>query len=112
MQITIREVGRVLVLELTGKITLGEGGEDLKDAVNCLISEGKVRLILNMKDVPYVDNAGLGEIVRSYTTAVSNCGMIKLLNPSKRITDLLSITKLLTVFEIFDDETDAIKSFE
>ena len=111
MQITERSVGDVMVLDVEGKITLGEGDEQLKDKVNSLVNQGRRKILLNFGEVPYVDSAGLGEIVRTYTTVSRQGGSLKLLSLTKRITDLLAITKLLTVFETFDTESDAIKSF-
>jgi anti-sigma B factor antagonist len=111
MQIDQRQVGDVTILDLKGKITLGEGDELLKDKVNSLVNQGHKKIVLNLADVPYIDSAGLGEIVRTYTTVSRQGGSLKLLNLTKRITDLLAITKLLTVFETFDAEADAIKSF-
>ena len=112
MQIDERVVDGVTILDLKGKMTLGEGDELLKDKVNSLLSQGIKKIILNLADVPYVDSAGLGEIVRTFTTVSRQGGSLKLLNLTKRITDLLSITKLLTVFETFDSEPDALKSFQ
>ena len=111
MHIEERSVGDVVVLDLKGKITLGEGDELLKDKVNSLVNQGRRKILLNFGEVPYVDSAGLGEIVRTYTTVSRQGGSLKLLSLTKRITDLLAITKLLTVFETFDTESDAIKSF-
>jgi len=111
MQIEERNVGDVVVLDLKGKITLGEGDELLKDKVNSLVNQGIKKIILNLADVPYIDSAGLGEVVRTYTTVSRQGGSLKLLNLTKRITDLLSITKLLTVFETFDSENEAVRSF-
>src|SRR5262249_53690684 len=111
MHIDQRPVGDVVVLDLKGKITLGEGDELLKDKVNSLLNQGQRKLVLNLGGVPYIDSAGLGEIVRTYTTVSRQGGSLKLLNLTKRITDLLSITKLLTVFETFDSEDEAIRSF-
>ena len=111
MQIEERAVGDVVVLDLKGKITLGEGDELLKDKVNSLVNQGHRKIILNLADVPYIDSAGLGEVVRTYTTVSRQGGSLKLLNLTKRITDLLSITKLLTVFETFDSENEAVRSF-
>ena len=111
MQIEERVVGDVVVLDLKGKITLGEGDELLKDKVNSLVNQGYKKIVLNLGGVPYIDSAGLGEVVRTYTTVSRQGGSLKLLNLTKRITDLLSITKLLTVFETFDSEQDAIRSF-
>jgi anti-sigma B factor antagonist len=111
MQIDQRAVGDVVVLDLKGRVTMGEGDELLKDKVNSLVNQGHKKIVLNLAGVPYVDSAGLGEIVRTYTTVSRQGGSLKLLNLTKRITDLLSITKLLTVFETFDSENDAIRSF-
>jgi anti-sigma B factor antagonist len=111
MQIEERAVDDVTVLDLKGRVTLGEGDELLKDKVNSLLNQGRRKLVLNLAEVPYVDSAGLGEIVRTYTTVSRQGGSLKLLNLTKRIADLLSITKLLTVFETFESEADAVKSF-
>ena len=111
MQIDERIVDGVTVLDLKGKMTLGEGDELLKDKINSLLQQDKKQLLLNLENVPYIDSAGLGEIVRTYTTVSRQGGKLKLLNLTKRITDLLSITKLLTVFETFDSENDAVRSF-
>ncbi len=111
MQIEERIVGDVVVLDLKGKITLGGGDELLKDKVNSLVNQGHKKIVLNLADVPYIDSAGLGEVVRTYTTVSRQGGSLKLLNLTKRITDLLSITKLLTVFETFDSENEAVRSF-
>ena len=111
MQITERQIGDVMILDLKGKITLGEGDELLKDKVNSIVSQGRRKIVLNLAEVPYLDSAGLGEVVRAYTTVSRQGGSLKLLNLTKRITDLLSITKLLTVFDTFDSEDEAVKSF-
>ena len=111
MQIDERSAGDVTVLDLKGRMTMGEGDELLKDKVNSLILQGRKKLVLNLADVPYVDSAGLGEIVRTYTTVTKQGGNLKLANLTKRITDLLSITKLLTVFDTYDSEADAVRSF-
>jgi len=111
MQIEERSAGDVTVLDLKGKMTLGEGDELLRDKINSLIQQGRRKVVLNLEDVPYIDSAGLGEIVRTYTTISRHGGSLKLLNLTKRITDLLSITKLLTVFDTYDSEADAVRSF-
>jgi len=111
MQIEERAVGDVLILDVKGRITLGEGDELLKDKVNSLLNQGQKKIVLNLAAVPYIDSAGLGEIVRTYTTVSRQGGNLKLLNLTKRITDLLSITKLLTVFETYESENDAVQSF-
>jgi anti-sigma B factor antagonist len=111
MQIEERPVGEVIVLDLKGKVTLGDGDQLLKDKVNSLVNQGRRKILLNLEGVPYIDSAGLGEIVRTYTTVSRQGGSLKLVNLTKRITDLLSITKLLTVFETFDSESEAVQSF-
>jgi anti-sigma B factor antagonist len=111
MQIDERATGDVKILDMKGRVTLGEGDELLKDKINSLLNQGHRKIILNLADVPYIDSAGLGEIVRTYTTVSRQGGSLKLLNLTKRITDLLSITKLLTVFETFDSEDEAVRSF-
>jgi anti-sigma B factor antagonist len=111
MQIEQRNSNDVIILDLRGKITLGEGDELLKDKVNSLLNQGHRKIVLNLAEVPYIDSAGLGEVVRTYTTVSRQGGSLKLLNLTKRITDLLSITKLLTVFETFDSESEAVRSF-
>ncbi|MBI3262052.1 MAG: STAS domain-containing protein [Acidobacteria bacterium] len=104
MQIQEKTVGDVTILDLKGKMTLGEGDELLKEKINGLIQGGKKKLVLNLEGVPYVDSAGLGELVRTYTTVSRQGGSLKLLNLTKRIQDLLAITKLLTVFDTFDTD--------
>ena len=111
MEIDERPTGEVMILDLKGKLTIGEGDELLKDKVSSLIQQGHRKLLLNLDGVPYVDSAGLGEIVRTYTTVSRQGGKLKLLNLTKRIEDLLSITKLLTVFETFESEQEAVQSF-
>ena len=111
MQIEERIVGDVTILDLKGKMTLGEGDELLKDKINSLIHQGQKNLLLNLEGVPYIDSAGLGEVVRTYTTVSRQGGSLKLLNLTKRIEDLRAITKLLTVFETFDSEAEAVQSY-
>jgi anti-sigma B factor antagonist len=111
MQIEERIVDDVTILDLKGKMTLGEGDELLKDKVNSIVSQGHKKIVLNLEDVPYIDSAGLGEIVRTYTTVSRQQGKLKLLNVSKRVYDLLVITKLLTIFDSYESEEDAVRSF-
>ena len=112
MEIVERTVNDVTVLDLKGKMTLGEGDELLEDKINSLLASGKKKLLLNLEAVPYIDSAGLGEVVRTYTTVSRQGGSLKLLNLTKRIEDLLSITKLLTVFDTYDNEAEAVKSYK
>ena len=112
MHISERTVGDVVIVDVSGKVTLGDGGDVvLKDKMQSLVQQGRKKVLLNLADVSYVDSAGLGEIVQSYATVMKNGGALKLLNVTKRLKDLLSITKLLTVFECFDSEAEAVTSF-
>jgi len=112
MHISERSTGDVMIVDVSGKITLGDGGDVvLKDKMQSLVQQGKKKVLLNLGEVTYIDSAGLGEIVQAYATVSKNGGALKLLNTTKRIKDLLSITKLLTVFECHDNEGDAVKSF-
>jgi anti-sigma B factor antagonist len=112
-QLTIkdREVGDVTILDLSGKITIGEGSVQLREAVRRLLDDGKRKILLNLGEVAYVDSSGIGELVSSYTTTNNQGGHLKLLNLTKKIQDLLMITKLLTVFETFEKESEALASF-
>lgn len=111
MNISERQVGDVTVLDLEGKILLGDGDVQLKQYVADLIARGVRRVLLNCKDVPYMDSSGLGEVVRCYTAVKRAGGELKLVNLTRRLIDLLTITKLITVFETFDSEDSALKSF-
>ena len=112
MQIAERQSGSVTVLDLSGKITLGEDGTLLKDKLQSLLHQGKKNILFNFAQVSYVDSAGLGAIVSAYTTVTREGGSLKLANVTKKLQDLLSITKLLTVFETFDSEDEAVRSFK
>jgi anti-sigma B factor antagonist len=112
MQIAERENGAVTVLDLSGKITLGEDGNLLKDKLQSLLHQNKKNILFNLAQVSYVDSAGLGAIVSAYTTVTREGGTLKLVNVTKKLQDLLSITKLLTVFETFDSEDEALRSYK
>ena len=112
MQIAERESGAVTVLDLSGKITLGEDGNLLKDKLQSLLHQNKKNILFNLAQVSYVDSAGLGAIVSAYTTVTREGGTLKLANVTKKLQDLLSITKLLTVFETFDSEEEALLSYK
>jgi len=111
MTIQERASGAVTILDLEGKLVLGDGDGLLKDKIHSLVFQGRKLILLNMGGVSYVDSSGLGALVASSKTAKSNGGQIKLLSLTKRLQDLLSISKLLTVFDSFDSEADAVKSF-
>ena len=111
LNINQREAGNVTILDLSGKITIGEGSVQLREAVRGLLDSGHKAILLNLGDVSYVDSSGIGELVSSYTTTSNNGGHLKLLNLTKKIQDLLMITKLLTVFQVYDSEQEAVASF-
>jgi anti-sigma B factor antagonist len=112
LTIATREVDGVTVLDLSGRITLGEGSVQLRDAIRGLISKGVKNVLLNMGEVNYIDSSGLGELVSAFTTAKNQQADVKLLNLTKKVHDLLQLTKLYTVFDIKDDEASAIASFK
>jgi anti-sigma B factor antagonist len=107
----VRHVANVAIVDLSGKITLGENTGILRDELRSLLSQGTKDIILNMADVSYVDSAGLGELVGAYTTATNQGGSVKLLKLQGKMQDLLQITKLHTVFPTFEDEKQAVASF-
>jgi anti-sigma B factor antagonist len=112
MQLEQRVVGQVAVVKVTGDITLNKGGDVLlKDKVQSLVQQGHKNILLDLSAVSYVDSAGLGELVQAYATTKNRGGALKLLNVTKRLRDLLVVTKLLTVFDTFDTEVDALASF-
>ena len=109
--VNIREVSDVTVVDLSGRITIGEGSGVLRDTVRDILGNGQKNIVLNLGDVSYIDSAGLGELVASYTTAASQGAKVKLLSVQKKVSNLLQITKLYTVFDAFKDEAAAILSF-
>ena len=112
LTIASREVDGVTVLDLSGRITLGEGSVQLRDAIRDLISKGQKSILLNLGEVNYIDSSGLGELVSAFTSAKNQGAALKLLKLTQKVHDLLQLTKLYTVFEIFDDEARAIGSFK
>jgi anti-sigma B factor antagonist len=112
LAISSREVDGVTVLDLSGRITLGEGSVQLRDAIRDLIGKGERRILLDLGDVNYIDSSGLGELVSAYTSARNQGATVKLLKLTKKVHDLLQLTKLYTVFDIYDDEASAIASFK
>jgi len=112
LTIASRELDGVTVLDLSGRITLGEGSVQLRDAIRDLISKGQKRILLNLADVNYIDSSGLGELVSAFTTAKNQQADVKLLSLTKKVHDLLQLTKLYTVFDIWDDEANAIAAFK
>ena len=112
LNINERQAGDVTVLDMSGKITIGEGSVALRAAIRRLLEEGKKRILLNLAGISYVDSSGIGELVSSYTAINKEGGQLKLLNLTQKIQDLLTITKLLTVFDVYDSEADALNSFK
>ena len=112
LTIASREIDGVTVLDLNGRITLGEGSVQLRDAIRDLIGKGQKSILLNLSEVNYIDSSGLGELVSAYTTARNQGAALKLLGLSKKVNDLLQLTKLYTVFDIYDDEDSGIASYK
>jgi anti-sigma B factor antagonist len=111
MKLSVRKVKDISIIDIDGKIVLGEGDVEIKQTVDSLLQKGNKDIILNLAKVPYLDSAGLGEIIRCFTALRRDGGNFKLLSPSQRIIDLLNITKLINVFDCYDNESSAIKSF-
>jgi anti-sigma B factor antagonist len=111
LNISERQVGDVTILDLDGKVTIGEGSVALRTAIRRLLEEGKKKILLNLAKVGYVDSSGIGELVSSYTAINKEGGELKLLNLTQKIQDLLTITKLLTVFDVYESEEEALASF-
>jgi anti-sigma B factor antagonist len=111
LNISERQAGDVTILDLDGKITMGEGNVALRTTIRRLIGEGKKNILLNLGGVGYVDSSGIGELVSSYTAVQKEGGSLKMLNLTQKIQDLLAITKLLTVFDVYENEGDALAGF-
>lgn len=111
LNISTRENGGIIVVDLAGRIALGETSATLHEKLRALVNDGNNRILINLKDVTTLDSSGLGTLVAGYTTVEKNNGEMKLVNLTDRVSELMTITKLYTVFEIFDDETTAVKSF-
>jgi len=101
----------VTVVDVAGRITLGEGSSALRDTLRDMVGQGHKKMLLNLGDVSYIDSSGIGELVSGFTTVTNQGGQLKLLNLTKRVKDLLQITKLYTVFDVHDDEASAVRSF-
>jgi anti-sigma B factor antagonist len=112
MKTSTRQLNGVTVVDLSGRITLGEGSVVLRDTIRDLIAKGEKKILLNLGDVTYIDSSGIGELVSAFTTVRNQGGELKLLNLTKKVHDLLQITKLYTVFDVKDDEAAAIGSFK
>ncbi|MEZ5429112.1 MAG: STAS domain-containing protein [Pyrinomonadaceae bacterium] len=111
LNISERQAGDVTILDMDGKVTIGEGSVALRNAIRRLLGEGKNKILLNLGNVGYIDSSGIGELVSSFTAVNKEGGTLKLLNLTEKIQDLLAITKLLTVFDVYEDEGEALSSF-
>lgn len=111
VKLNTRQVGDVSVVDVSGRITLGEGSSALRDLMRDMVSKNQKKILLNLGDVSYIDSSGIGELVSGFTTVTNSGGELKLLNLTKRVKDLLQITKLYTVFDVHEDEAGAIRSF-
>ena len=111
VKLTNRQVGDVTVIDAAGRITLGEGASTFRDSIRDLAAKGTKKILVNLSEVSYIDSSGIGEMVSGFTTVTNHGGQLKLLGLSKRVKDLLQITKLYTVFEVFEDEPAAVRSF-
>lgn len=112
MKVATRQVDGVTILDLSGRITLGEGSVTLRDAVHDVLAKGSKKILLNLDNINYIDSSGIGELVSGFTSVRNAGGELKLLNLTKKVHDLLQITKLYTVFDIWDNEASAISSFK
>ncbi|MGA3237307.1 MAG: STAS domain-containing protein [Bryobacteraceae bacterium] len=111
VKLSTRQVGNVSVIDVAGRITLGEGSSALRETLRDMVAKNQNKILLNLADVTYIDSSGIGELVSGYTTVTNTGGSLKLLNLNKRVKDLLQITKLYTVFEVHEDEAAAIRSY-
>lgn len=110
-KLSSRPVGEVVVIDVSGRITLGEGSSNLREGIREILAKGSRKILLNLGDVSYIDSSGIGELVSAFTSVTHQGGQLKLLNLTKRVKDLLQITKLYTVFDVYDDEGHAVASF-
>ena len=111
VKLTTRQVNEVTVIDVSGRITLGEGSSLLRDELRSLIGSNRRKILLNLADVSYVDSSGIGQLVAAFTTVSSQGGQLKLLNLTKRLKELLQLTKVISIFEVFDDEKKAVATF-
>jgi anti-sigma B factor antagonist len=112
MKVATRQVDGVTILDLSGRITLGEGSVTLRDAVHDIVAKGQKHILLNLENISYIDSSGIGELVSAFTSVKNSGGELKLLNLTKKVHDLLQITKLYTVFDIWDSEASAVSAFK
>ena len=111
VKLTTRQVGDVTVIDAAGRITLGEGASAFREAIRDIAAKGNAKVLLNLSEITYIDSSGIGELVSGFTSVRNQGGVLKLMGLTKRVQDLLQITKLYTVFDVYDDEATAIRSF-
>lgn len=111
VKLSTRQVGDVTVIDAAGRITLGEGASAFREMIRDLAAKGEKKIVLNLNEVSYIDSSGIGELVSGFTTVTNHGGQLKLVGLSKRVKDLLQVTKLYTVFEVFEEEADAVRTF-
>ena len=111
VKLNTRQVGDVSVVDVAGRITLGEGSSALRDTLRDMVTKDRKKILLNLGDVSYIDSSGIGELVSGFTSVTNSGGQLKLLGLNKRVKDLLQITKLYTVFDVHEDESSAVRSF-
>ena len=112
LEVTERQAGDVTILDMSGSVRMGEGSIELRNAIRGLVEGGKKKILLNLRSVKNIDSSGIGELIANYTTVSRDGGQLKLLNLTEKIQNLLVITKLLTVFDSYDNEPDALNSFK
>ena len=112
VKLNVRQVGDVSVVDVAGRITLGEGSSALRDSLREMVGKGQTKILLNLGEVSYIDSSGIGELVSGFTSVTNAGGQLRLLNLTKRVKDLLQITKLYTVFDVHDSEVSAVRSFQ
>jgi anti-sigma B factor antagonist len=111
VKLNSRQVGDVTVIDVAGRITLGEGSSAIRETMRDLSAKGNKKILLNLSEVAYIDSTGIGELVAGFTTVANDGGTVKLLGLTKRVKDVLLVTKLYTIFEVFEDEAEAVRSF-
>jgi anti-sigma B factor antagonist len=111
MKANVREVGGVSIIDLKGKITIGAGDVQLRDTITSLLERGRNHILVNLKEVTAIDSSGIGELVGCFTTVTNKGGKLKLLNIAPKISDVLTVTQLITVFDVYDNESEAVASF-
>jgi anti-sigma B factor antagonist len=111
VKLSPRQVGGVTVIDVSGRVTLGDGASSLREGVREMLGKGHKKILLNLGEVSYIDSCGIGELVSAFTSTTNQAGQLKLLHVTKRVRELLQLTKLYAVFDVFEDEAKAVGSF-